>query len=428
LPSGAPRGQRLGAVLSAAGVLLVGFGLFTDPGVLPSSLPEALPVTAGTTLLVWSGARARHWAARWLSLRPLVFVGLISYSLYLWHWPIIVLLKYYLVRELGWWDIGLAIVLMAACSVLSWRYVERPFRSSSMPILTVRFAALGGSIAAVAIGVLIMAARGLPSRLNPAAASINAAVGTNYRCAVADYLYLAQSRACVLELPSRDPQDADVVLLGNSHAQMYAPVFRELLRGLSLHGLLVPANGCLPSYRINISPACRELVDRNIDAIAQLPRARVVIIGTTWNDRMANGDGNPGADPSAALIAGLDRTVDRLRAAGKRVVLIGPIPIPGWDVASIASRDMAFGWPVARPLFESQLQFLRQYAAAIKHFEARHDIEFVRADAALCAGGRCNYVVNGRAIFADDSHLAAAELLRFRPAFDGALRRALDRN
>lgn len=427
IPSAAARSRSLAGGLSLAGAVLVVFGLLTGPTTISWLLPEAAPVAAGTALLVWSGSHRGPWASRFLSARPLVFVGLISYSLYLWHWPVIVLLKYYLVRDLSPAEIGGAVALMTGCAILSWRYVERPFRSLSMPIVTVRYAALGGSITAIALGVLIIAAQGFPGRLNPAAARINAAVGTNYRCAVSDYVYLAQSRACVLDLPSRDPRDADVVLLGNSHAQMYAPVFRDILTGLSLHGLLVPANGCLPTYQVNISPACRELADRNIDAVVGLPRAHVIVIGTTWGDRINGADGTAPANPVEAVVAGLDRTVDRLLSAGKKVVLIGPIPTPNWDVASIASRDLAFGRPVGRPLFTSQQQFLQQYSAAIAHFELRHDIEFVRPDTVLCTEGSCNYIVEGRALYADDNHLAAAELARFRPAFDSALRRALGR-
>ncbi len=428
----APRGgvhrESTAGILNVAGICLVAFGLLRGPIVSSPLLPEALPVAAGTALLVWSGSHGGHWVSRCLSWRPLVFIGLISYSLYLWHWPVIVLFKYYLVRDPGMLGSCAAAALMTACAVLSWRYVERPFRSSSMPIAKVRYAALGASVAAVAIGVMIIAAQGLPSRLNPAAARINAAVGTNYRCAVSDYLYLSQSRACVLELPSRDPKDADVVLLGNSHAQMYAPVIKELLQGLSLHGLLVPANGCLPTYQANINPACLELANRNIDAVAALRRAQVVIIGTTWSERIGDLKGQAQPGPVSAVVAGLDRTVDRLLSAGKRVVLIGPIPIPGWDVASIVSRDLAFGRPVDRPLYESQQQFLEQYSSAIAHFEGRHDIGFVRPDATLCFAGRCNYLLDGQSMFADDNHLAAAELTRFRPAFDVALRRALGRN
>lgn len=428
VPRDGVRWRGSAGVLSLIGAFLVGFGLLRGAAVLPPWLPEALPVTAGTALLVWSGSHRVRGVARFLSWRPVVFVGLISYSLYLWHWPVIVLLKYYLVRDLSLRDIFGATALMSGCAVLSWWYVERPFRSSAMPIIRVRYAALMGSIAGIVAGAMLIAGHGLPSRLNPQAAKINEAVGTNYRCPVSDYLYLSQSRACALELPSRSPSDADVVLLGNSHAQMYAPAVASILRGLSLRGLLVPANGCLPTYKANINQACRDLADRNIDAVAGLPRVRVVIIGTTWSDPIAGVDGKSSPSGTLTVSAGLDRTIDRLLSVGKRVVLIGPIPTPHWDVASITSRDLAFGWDVARPLFESQAEFLRQYSGAISHFEARRDIEFVRPDTAICVNGRCNYIVDGRSLFADDNHLAAAELLRFRPAIDAALRRALRRN
>ncbi len=428
VPSGGARWHGSANALSVIGAFLVGFGLLTGTAILPPWLPEALPVTAGTALLVWSGSHRDCAAARYLSWRPVVFVGLISYSLYLWHWPVIVLLKYYLVRDLSFRDICAATALMTGCAVLSWWYVERPFRSSAMPIVRVRYAALVGSIAAIGAGAMLIAGRGLPSRLSPQAAKINAAVGTNYRCAVSDYLYLSQSRACALELPSRNPGDAEVVLLGNSHAQMYAPAIGNILRGLSLHGLLVPANGCLPTYKVNISQACLELADRNIDAVAGLPRARLVVIGTTWSERIASGVGQGSRGGAVSVSAGLDRTIDRLLAAGKRVVLIGPVPTPNWDVASITSRDLAFGWDVARPLFEAHSEFLRQYSGAISHFEARRDLEFVRPDTVICVNGRCNFIVDGRALFADDNHLAAAELVRFQPAIDAAVRRALGRN
>jgi hypothetical protein len=428
VPSGEARWRGIASALSVIGALLVGFGLLVGPALSPRWVPEPFPVTAGTALLVWSGSHRECAVARCLSWRPVVFIGLISYSLYLWHWPVIVLLKYYLVRDLSLRDVLAATALMTGCAVLSWRYVERPFRSSAVPIVQVRYAALIGSLAALAAGTILIAGRGLPSRLSPQAAKINAAVGTNYRCAVSEYLYLSQSRACALELPSRNPADADVVLLGNSHAQMYAPAIGNVLRGLALHGLLVPANGCLPTYQANINQACLALADRNIEAVAALRRVRVVVIGTTWSDPITNADAKGSSGGAIAVSAGLDRTIDRLLATGKRVVLIGPIPAPHWDVASITSRDLAFGRTVARPLFESQSEFLRQHRAAIAHFEGRRDIEFVRPDTAMCANGRCNYILDGRALFADDNHLAAAELVRFQPAIEAAIRQALRRN
>lgn len=390
-------------------------------------IPEAFLIVLGTSLLIYSGSHERNLVSRGLSWSGLVFVGLISYSLYLWHWPIIVFSQYYLVRDLTIPEMGAAIVVMSVLAILSWRYIERPFRASTFPIQTVRYVVLAGVMAAAMAAGVIIAQSGFPERLNPEAAQINAAVGTNYRCAVSDYLYFEQSPACVLELPSRDPKDADIILLGNSHAQMYAPIFRDIVRDLSLTGLLVPANNCLPTYDVNISAECIDLSNRNIDAVTKIKNARVVVLGTTWDSFITEPAGSGMTPrPDKILMDGLDRTINRLISAGKKVILIGPIATPDWDVASITSRNLAFGRPTERPLYTSLQDFQAKYSSIIAHFEQRSDIEFVRPDIVQCRSGRCNYMIDEHSLFADGSHLALASLPLFRPVFQTAMKRVLD--
>jgi hypothetical protein len=233
------------------------------------------------------------------------------------------------------------------------------------------------------------------------------------------------NRACALQLPSRNPEDADVILLGNSHAQMYAPLVTEILAAWSLHGLLVPADRCLPTYGINVDSACVGLADRNIDAVAKLRRARIVVIATTWDDKLAMRDAGASRDPVGGLVFGLDQTIRRLLTAGKRVILVGPIATPKWDVASVVSRSLAFGWALNRPLYSSEDSFQQKFSGAISHYETRADVIFVRPDKAQCTLGRCLYVQDNKSLFADDNHLAAGELGRFKPAFEAAIKRAL---
>ena len=195
--------------------------------------------------------------------------------------------------------------------------------------------------------------KGLPGRLSVEAAAINQAVDTNYRCAISDYLAFGRSRACVMNLPSRNPADADVVLLGNSHAQMYAPVWTSIIAGRGQTGLLVPVNGCLPTVQANISRDCTQIARDNLAEISKLARVRTVIIGLSWvhkQGELIDSSGRPVDDiDNRALISALDDLIDRLQRMGKQVVLIGPIAEPGWNVASTLSRQLAFGHaPIAR--------------------------------------------------------------------------------
>lgn len=401
--------------LGVGGAALVISSLAGGRSLFPASVPDALAVVPGTALLIMAGMHAGNPVTRALSLRLPVMIGLISYSLYLWHWPVIVLLKYFMVRDLTAIEVATACLVMTACAILSWRFVERPFRLPETPIRSVYKIVGAATLVLAAIGIALIAAEGLPGRLDPAATRINAAVGSNYRCPVTDYLYFKGSRACNLNLASRNPSDADVVLFGNSHAQMYAPLVRDLAAARSLQALLVPMNACTPTLGPNVNAGCAALATRNLEAIASLPRARVVIIASTW------------PRDAAAFTAGLNDAIAHLGAAGKRVVLLGPIATPGWDLPSRLSRSLAFGRELDRPLFEPEAAFLERHGQALASFEGRAGIEFVRPDRIQCAAGRCEYVMDGRSLFADSNHLAATELSRFRAGLDAGLARALAR-
>ena len=122
-------------VVGLAGIFLPVF-LYGEQTPFPGL--TALPPCLGTAALIWANAPARcdsqrGWSASVLSWPPMVFVGLISYSLYLWHWPIFAYGEYLRLLPAA---VGpkMAVVLLAiALSVVSWRFVEMPFRKIRKP-------------------------------------------------------------------------------------------------------------------------------------------------------------------------------------------------------------------------------------------------------------------------------------------------------
>jgi peptidoglycan/LPS O-acetylase OafA/YrhL len=424
LPLRATPGAAMANVAASIGALLVVVGM-VHPLHGFAIVPVAIPAVAGTGLLVLAGEQNLPLVNRALSLRPLVFCGLISYSLYLWHWPVLVFSRYYLVRELTLGELFGALVLMTGCAIVSWRVVERPFRSKSMSIRKVRLAVGAGVAALVVSAMALILSDGLPRRLNSSAAAINEAVGNNYRCPFSEYLKFGMSRACQMNLPSRNTSDADVILLGNSHAQMYEPVWASILAARGQTGLLVPLNACLPTVQANLDRECAAAALHNLAAISQLTRATTVIIGLNWwhgRDGLVDSTGHLVDNTnSAGLVSAVDDLIDRLHRAGKQVVLIGPIAEPGWDVASVISRQLAFGHPADRPPYMEAAEFLRHFESVIRHFEARTDIGFARPDRIQCSADRCNYLMDGRSLFSDSTHIAAGELQRFRALFEAAL-------
>ncbi len=406
------------------GLALIGVGLFF-PTVFPRPIPNPVLAVLGTALIVRIGQSAGTPVSRLLGLAPLVWVGLISYSLYLWHWPVIVFSKYWLVRDLRPLEIAAAWAFMFLAAWLSWRYVERPFRSRQYPVRRLYLGSAVGAVVLAAVAFGLLQSRGLPSRLSAEAAVMNEAVGTNYHCQLDEFLKIGPTRGCSMNLPSGDPEDAQVVLLGNSHAQQYAPAWRRILEERGESGLLVPLNACWPTVTANLSTRCLSRAQVNLDAINALPKVHTVVMAMTWwhgPDKFVDASGRRlDNNGKAAMIAALDDVIARLRAKGKRVVLVGPIATPGWNVASDVSRQLAYGRKVERPLAIPRAQFDEQYGPVFAHFTGRDDVIFVRPDLIQCDATNCRYVIDGRALFSDENHMAAAEVERFRGIFAAAL-------
>jgi peptidoglycan/LPS O-acetylase OafA/YrhL len=413
----------------AAALLIVGLCLHWPPA--GWGIPDAVWVILGTILAMHLGNAGGSWLTTVLSNTPLVWIGLISYSLYLWHWPIYVFTRYYLVRSsLSPVEAAITVALMFSLAILSWRYVERPFRNRLMPIGTVlAWVACGCTLVAIS-SMAILAYKGFPSRFSPEVARINAAIGTEYHCNFYEYVSFGSSRACPMSLSSRNPEDATVALIGNSHAQMYAPLITDILQQNNRGGILVPLTGCLPLSDFNQSSYCMDLSAKDIHAIEGLPRIRVVILAMTWEftgpmyTRMGQ---VPKGSELRFFIESLDRLILNFEQHGKTVVLIGPISPPGWEAVSVVARQLAFGHKVAEPLFLPESTFMNEQGGTIAHFASRDDIFFIRPDRIQCQLGRCEYFRNGASLFADSSHIAEAALPLFRPAFEPVLERAFSR-
>jgi peptidoglycan/LPS O-acetylase OafA/YrhL len=416
----APRGTA--EALGFLGLLLIAIGMFMP---LPSSwaVPAGTPVVLGTAMLVFAGRAIRLPAVnRALSISPVVFVGLISYSLYLWHWPVLVLLRYYFVNGVSLPVYACALVFIFAAATASWHFVERPFRSKQMPIRKVLLAATSSVAALAAIAILIVGRQGLPQRFSAQAATINAAVGSIYRCSMSSKIWLGLLRVCRLNLPG-DADSAQAVLLGNSHADMYAPAWDSIFVEHHVKALLFPTtSGCLPTVQSNYTTDCIVEARRYLAAVVALPHVRTVIVGLTWwpTDLVdPRGRVLPNGD-NRALIAAIDDLDRRIERSGKRVILIGPILRAAWDVPTTLGRELAYGFPIDRNLYLPQHEFMAVFAPAIRHFESEKDIVFVHAYEAQCQKGRCYYVLDGQSLYADNNHIAEQEVWRFRPLFEAA--------
>ena len=165
------RNMAVREILAIAGVAMTMFAVLAFSSATPFPGYAALLPVAGSALIIHAGQGTK--TGRVLSFGPLVFIGLISYSLYLWHWPVIVF------TGAAGLNLHPAFVIAAsiALAYLTWRFVEAPFRSRSA-ISRPRIFALYGLSSAAALGLtaFMLSQNGYPSRFTPQVVALDDAI------------------------------------------------------------------------------------------------------------------------------------------------------------------------------------------------------------------------------------------------------------
>ncbi len=219
-----------------AGVALIGYAVFLFSWTTPFPGWAALVPCVGAALLIYSGDDSRSTVARVLSVRPVVFVGLISYSLYLWHWPLLVFAQYRNVELLSGAEVAAIIILSFVLASCSWIFVEQPFRRGGASLLSRQplfGAAVMATVLAVSFGLVGIASQGWPERISPSILRVaNGAGFTDER--LKDCLERPAIEACDFGAPVK----AKYAVWGDSHG---AAVTAALGRLAGQHGEAVKA-------------------------------------------------------------------------------------------------------------------------------------------------------------------------------------------
>ena len=344
------------------------------------------------------------------------YLGTRSFSLYVWHWPIVAYVNYVFVNGIPAGFMILGLLLSVALSELSFRWIEEPFRrtyTTRASFMLICVALVVGS------GLVVLHSLRAAEGLKGALAS---QIQTNFRCKISDFAPYGASRACFLgepELPR------DVALLGNSHAQMYAEVVVARADNNASSVVLVPLNGCLPTPTLNLTSHCMTQAATNLRAILDDIAIRTVIIGSTFPDRGLVDEN--GYVPDETLDGRLEEAfielVDTLLARGRRVILIGPIAYPGFNLPSELARGLHFGdisvdEAVAR-LSVSRSTFYARFSPLIQEFTERLGPDFLRPDLVLCDKDFCHFGDEYGSFFADSNHLGIYGVSTIGSIFEG---------
>jgi peptidoglycan/LPS O-acetylase OafA/YrhL len=431
--------HRLSRELLAAGALLT--LLFVSYAYTPTTrYPGVFTVApcAATAVLLAMGARQPLTVThRLLSLRPLVFTGLVSYSLYLWHEPILVLARYYNIVSLGMRGTGVLLVCIYLVGVLSWRYLEKPIRSGNLLRSDRNFTlgAVAAGAAVLATGLLLWQSHGL-AWLYPASFRMPEMEWAPHRDAILKCVSRPAATISAGGLCSYGPQRETVpkaLVWGDSHAMVTLPAYEKLAAQLQVRIYFAAKAACRPLLGVtnrldepDRQVACADFNAAVVRAIERL-QPDVVILNAHWID--ANADLTPGpgsvAQPGVPHFeAGMEQMLAAIHAQGREVCAVLDVPIFPYNVPNAVSVARKRGIPEDF-MRVSRAQALAQYQepeSTFRRLQERGLLRTVDLKDRLCPAGFCAYEADGTLLYADEHHLSTHGALYVTSVLERCLR------
>jgi peptidoglycan/LPS O-acetylase OafA/YrhL len=453
--------RSVAVALGWAGVAAIVYASFAFTAETTFPGTNALVPTLGAAALILSGsvlaatARGvtgdRVGVAGVLSWSPVRYVGRISYSWYLWHWPAIVFAA-------AIWGPRLSVAAGLAAVAVSWiptqlthMLIEDPVRRSSvLSRLPNRAIAMGLACTAVALGVGIGLRAAQPtldtaklSDVPGAAALVDQPVPQESATALRPNPLKARAdrgrsyyEGCMVGIPGTnsnkcfygDPHGKKtLVLFGDSHAMQYFPTVDEMVNHHHWRLIVLTKAEC-PPEEIEVRSMvedreysqCDEWRQSALERIETGNGAHTTVImsgDTEYIPYGKNGEELHGDAAADAMEAGYLRTLKRIQAAGPRTVVIRDNPTSAEDVPSCVSEDLQH---LGRCAFPRHIEWDREYdVRAAEKSPKTHLVSFI---ADICPGELCRAVIGNALTYRDKDHLTATFARTLEPMLESDFR------
>jgi peptidoglycan/LPS O-acetylase OafA/YrhL len=433
------KSSLLRSVLGLIGLAAIAYSIANYTETTPFPGLAALLPCLGAVLLLYAGEGGASWVTSAMSFGPLVFLGAISYSLYLWHWPFIVLTKYYYAafyvfpaQEVP----GMIAALLLA--ILTFEFVETPFRTQSShrskrhPAVWI---GVGASALLALIGVGLIVSHGFPQRFSTQKTE-QLTLNDERKTQFVDIDTCANFQA-----PLNRYEDAvfcsvahapkNVLFWGDSHMSQLYPLLQDMATHGQLQGrgaVFAVSGGCSigetfnfwqrPGFhcdtftRYALQRAAKDDIDTVFLVFSPWWALRGGIVCTVQNGHCVSW---PASDEIWSLfIREMESHIRDLHKMGKRVVLTVPFPtydksIPDLEIRNIGLQHLASGPMYARQMIPLNMR------NDITALASRTGADLYNPRETLCKGEICTYQEDQISIYSDESHIATSQLERFRP-------------
>lgn len=413
----------------AAGLILVGLGFtFSDPKSFP--FPWAILPVGGALLVIcgvlFSDSDMKWSANRALNNKAIVYIGKISYSLYLWHWPILVMFR---------WTTGLdnplvifcAIVLTVMISVFSYHFIEKPIRQSNFVMTRPNWYVVSSGLLII---VVCFVFSGAVFKAQP---YISLSVTKDRMKWYPDEL---PSNSKETSIASRLFRSRSMFVLGDSHAGAYETMLSNLKGEQGVKVYVFTKAGCSVANLLKVStPECSQFIQNTLSEIEKkaapgdivfIASLRMNRLGDQWeifneSDVVANQLSSESYMQRLSALHEADTLITRLEKVSLIVVMDAPKPIfksPPFRCADWFNLDN----PICSGGFTMSRNFLLEYRKPVMEsmdILARNHKNFVAWDTfpTLCPKENCSAFDEKGPLFFDGDHLSAHGNRMLYPSF-----------
>lgn len=415
------------AGIAGLGLIVYAVTVFTRYTTFPGF--PALAPCFGTWLIIYAGQEGSSCVKTILSCPPLVFIGVISYSLYLWHWPLIVFSQYFAAGDLNGAETVAVILSSLLVAFLSFEFIERPFRGldSAFSRRQIFSFGLAGSVVSIVVGLTIYKYHGVPERYDNLTRQLvlsNSDRKSDYQSVCSNWRRQVHSVADISFCNFGTDASRKIMFWGDSHVQQLYPLVKTLFDKGEFGGngvVFAISPGCPPTEHMNFVSK-----DNHCDSFATFAMARAeeedidtVYIGfNTWWDYHQNAlcpsiDGKCTGKislPEARrrFLDELSDHIRRLKQHGKRVIVSLPFPMYDKSIPDLEIRNAVFGKFGLAGVAKDDTS--SEFRTEILTVAEREGAETFDPRESLCDRLGCITQVKGVSIYKDDNHIAASQI------------------
>ena len=452
-------GVRKNETLSLLGLGAIIISIFAYDESTPFPSVYALVPVLGVVLLILFAERTT-WAARFLSIKLIVGIGLISYSAYLWHQPLFAFARLRSLTEPSDMLMGALATLALPLAWVTWRFVEQPFRAHKSTFFnkqkTIFAASAVFSLMISGIGLFghisdgtVVRSSILPAWILDAGQDKN-----DYTVCLRGYEKF-DAELAVAECSAGSENDPLVVLVGDSHADHYAFALREGAARSGFRFIQLTVNSCLPfPGLLAVKRDCTNYAEQT-DAILDALEPDLVIVAARWtvyltNSRFDNGEGGIEHGPVDPFILGdlepdtaeyreklfsiFESGVESFLERRLNVLLLQPSPEAGWNVPNTFVKmalfsDAPFESITISTSWNSYLQRNREVTNFLDRLVSENVSTYKSSDF-LCNTillDRCINAIDGHIFYYDDDHFSNTGALLLQESLIDSVTSALVR-